>query len=46
MACTYPPQLDPASLKQVDRTKLINIINDSQIPNKDYFIEHLTSSNK
>tara|TARA_B100001094_G_scaffold212690_1_gene206612 strand:- start:1628 stop:2251 length:624 start_codon:yes stop_codon:yes gene_type:complete len=46
MACTYPPQLDPASLEQVDRTKLINIINDSQIPNKDYFIEHLTSSNK
>ena len=46
MACTYPPQLDPASLEQVDRTKLINIINESQIPNKDYFIEHLTSSNK
>jgi len=43
MACTYPPNLDPASLNEVDKTKLINIINDSYIPNKDYFIEHLTS---
>ena len=44
MACTYPPQLDPANLELKERTILINTINESELPNKDYFIEHLTSS--
>ena len=44
MACTYPPHLDPANLESKERTTLINIINESDLPNKDYFIEHLTAS--
>ena len=44
MACTYPPHLDPATLQLKERTTLINTINESELPNKDYFIEHLTSN--
>jgi sulfatase maturation enzyme AslB (radical SAM superfamily) len=43
MACTYPTELDPVNLKQDDKSLLIDMIKSSNIPNKDYFIEHLTS---